>query len=132
MKKTVSSTLFWEEIMQETKASPYLKKLQKNALLFLQLAALLLLVFALMKPYITSTKIVGEQIIFVLDTSATMLAGKGQTTFEQHKETMKQLVKDLDGRRVTLVTTGNQPTVILREETNASTIEKSIDALQVT
>ena len=118
--------------MQETKASPYLKKLQKNALLFLQLAALLLLVFALMKPYIASTKIVGEQVIFVVDTSATMLAGKEQPTFEQHKETMKQLVKDIDGQRVTLVTTGNQPTVLLREETNASTIEKTIDALQVT
>ena len=62
-KKTVSSTLFWEEIMQETKASPYLKKLQKNALLFLQLAALLLLVLALMNPYIASTKITGEQVI---------------------------------------------------------------------
>ena len=69
-KKTVSSTLFWEEIMQETKASPYLKKLQKNALLFLQLAALLLLVLALMNPYIASTKIAGEQVIFVVDTSA--------------------------------------------------------------
>ena len=131
-KKTVSSTLFWEEIMQETRASPYLKKLQKNVLLFLQLAALLLLVLALMKPYIASTKIAGEQVIFVVDTSATMLAGKEQKTFEQHKETMKQLVKDMDGQRVTLVTTGNQPTVLLREETNASTIEKTIDSLQIT
>lgn len=118
--------------MQETKASPYLKKLQKNALLFLQLAALLLLVFALMKPYIASTKIVGEQVIFVVDTSATMLAGKEQSTFEQHKETMKQLLQNSDGKRITLVTTGSKPTVVLREETDAATIKKAIDSLQVT
>ncbi|WP_431029857.1 vWA domain-containing protein [Lysinibacillus sp. LZ02] len=131
-KQTVSSTLFWEEIMQETKASPYLKKLQKNILLFLQLAALLLLVFALMKPYLPSTKIAGEQVIFVVDTSATMLAGKEATTFEQHKDKMKQLLKEMDGKSITLVTTGRQPTVVLREETNTAEVEKAVDALEVT
>ncbi|MFF5995422.1 BatA and WFA domain-containing protein [Lysinibacillus sp. KU-BSD001] len=131
-KQTVSSTLFWEELMQETKASPYLKKLQKNSLLFLQLAALLLLVFALMKPYLPSTKIAGEQVIFVVDTSATMLAGKEATTFEQHKDKMKQLLKDMDGKSITLVTTGRQPTVVLREETNTAEVEKAVDTLEVT
>ncbi|UZN00942.1 hypothetical protein OL548_10950 [Lysinibacillus sp. MHQ-1] len=38
--------------MQETRVSPYLKHLQKNALLYLQLLALLLLVLALMNPYV--------------------------------------------------------------------------------
>jgi len=42
---TISSTLFWEQSMKETKVSPYLKNLQRNALFYLQMAALLLLLF---------------------------------------------------------------------------------------
>ena len=41
---TISSTLYWEQSMRETKVSPYLKNLQRNALFYLQMAALLLFV----------------------------------------------------------------------------------------
>ncbi|WP_285397453.1 BatA and WFA domain-containing protein [Lysinibacillus sp. fls2-241-R2A-57] len=130
--QTVSSTLFWSEIMQETRVSPYLKHLQKNALLYLQLLALILLVLALMNPYVKKSTIVGAQTIFVVDTSATMLAGKEQSTFDQHKKEMLSLVNELDGRPVTLITTGNTPKAILQQETNTKAIEKAIQELQVT
>ncbi|MFF2177167.1 BatA and WFA domain-containing protein [Lysinibacillus sp. NPDC058147] len=130
--QTVSSTLFWSEIMQETRVSPYLKHLQKNALLYLQLLALLLLVLALMNPYIKKSTIVGAQTIFIVDTSATMLAGKEQSTFDTHKKEMLSLVNELDGRPVTLITTGNTPKAILQQETNTKDIEKAIQQLQVT
>ncbi|MFT9820633.1 vWA domain-containing protein [Lysinibacillus sp. NPDC056185] len=130
--QTVSSTLFWSEIMQETRVSPYLKHLQKNALLYLQLLALLLLVLALMNPYVKKSTIVGAQTIFIVDTSATMLAGKEQSTFDTHKKEMLSLVNELDGRPVTLITTGNTPKAILQQETNTKDIEKAIQQLQVT
>ncbi|MFJ8514609.1 vWA domain-containing protein [Lysinibacillus xylanilyticus] len=130
--QTVSSTLFWSEIMQETRVSPYLKHLQKNALLYLQLLALLLLVLALMNPYVKKSTIVGAQTVFIVDTSATMLAGKGQSTFDTHKKEMLSLVNELDGRPVTLITTGNTPKAILQQETNTKNIEKAIQELQVT
>ncbi|WP_107942197.1 vWA domain-containing protein [Metasolibacillus fluoroglycofenilyticus] len=128
----VSSTLFWSEIMQETRVSPYLKHLQKNALLYLQLLALLLLMLALMNPFITKSKIAGAQVVFIVDTSATMLAGKEQATFEQHKEEMLALVHELNGRPVTLITTGHAPTAVLQQETNTNAVEQAIQALQVT
>jgi len=118
--------------MQETRVSPYLKHLQKNALLYLQLLALILLVLALMNPYVKKSTIVGAQTIFVVDTSATMLAGKEQSTFDQHKKEMLSLVNELDGRPVTLITTGNTPKAILQQETNTKAIEKAIQELQVT
>lgn len=130
--QTVSSTLFWSEIMQETRVSPYLKHLQKNALLYLQLLALLLLVLALMNPYVKKSTIVGAQTIFIVDTSATMLAGKEQSTFDTHKKEMLSLVNELNGRPVTLITTGNTPKAILQQETNTKDIEKAIQQLQVT
>ncbi|MFF2794685.1 vWA domain-containing protein [Lysinibacillus xylanilyticus] len=130
--QTVSSTLFWSEIMQETRVSPYLKHLQKNALLYLQLLALLLLVLALMNPYVKKSTIVGAQTIFIVDTSATMSAGKEQSTFDTHKKEILSLVNELDGRPVTLITTGNTPKAILQQETNTKNIEKAIQELQVT
>ena len=118
--------------MQETRVSPYLKHLQKNALLYLQLLALLLLVLALMNPYVKKSTIVGAQTIFIVDTSATMLAGKEQSTFDTHKKEMLSLVNELDGRPVTIITTGNTPKAILQQETNTKDIEKAIQQLQVT
>ena len=77
---TISSTLFWEQSMRETKVSPYLKNLQRNALFYLQMAALLLLVFILLGPYLNKEQAVGGHTILIVDTSASMLAGKKDTT----------------------------------------------------
>lgn len=131
-KKVVSSTLFWEEAMQETKASPYLQKLQKNALLFLQLAALCLFVLALMQPYIKKAEVKGEQVILVLDTSATMLAGDGEKLFDAHKKAMREIVKQADGAPVTLLTTGSKPEIIVRDEMSSRAVLAAIDELEVT
>lgn len=129
----VSSTLFWSEIMQETKVSPYLKHLQKNLLLYLQLLTLILLVLALMNPFVKTTEMAGEQAILIVDTSATMLAGEETTTFDDHKEQMMSLVSSIGGRRpVTIITTGDEPQIIVRQETNQSIVEKAINQLTVT
>lgn len=128
----VSSTLFWEQIMQETNVSPYLKHLQRNALFYLQMLALLLFVLALINPYTKTKEISGEQVIWIVDTSATMLAGKEQSTFEKHRKEMLSLVNAIGERPLTIITTGNEPKAILRQETNVKRIEKAIDELEVT
>jgi hypothetical protein len=131
-RQVISSTLFWEEAMKETKASPYLKKLQKNALLFLQVAALLLFVFALMNPYRTSSVITGQQVIFVVDTSASMLAGQDEALFDLHKKELQKLVEQAEGKEITVVATGNQPNVIVRNETKANAVKQAIEKLEIT
>lgn len=127
----VSSTLFWEEVMQETRVSPYLKYLQRNALFYLQMLALLLFVLALLNPYVKKETISGEQSIWIVDTSATMLAGKETSTFKQHKEQMKSLASKLGERPLTIITTGEEPKTIIRGETNTQVIQKAIDGLSV-
>lgn len=131
-KQEVSSTLFWEQVMQETKVSPYLKHLQRNALFYFQMLALLLFVLALMNPYVKTKEISGEQVIWIVDTSATMLAGKEKTIFEKHRDEMRSLVKSVGERPLTIITTGSEPKAVLRQETNARQIEKAIDELAVT
>lgn len=100
------------------------KAFTKNALLYLQLLALLLLVLALMNPYVKKSTIVGAQTIFIVDTSATMLAGKSQSTFDTHKQEMLTLMDELNGRPVTLITTGAAPKAVLQQETNMNEIKK--------
>lgn len=133
VKKSVSSTLFWQEAMKETKASPYLQHLQKNALFYLQMLGMLLLVIALIQPYWKTKAIAGEQIVFIVDTSATMNVRPDNSTtlFDQHKEKMLELVERLAGKPLTLITTGNEPAVLLRQEMNIEQLKKEISKLEV-
>ncbi|PSL27708.1 von Willebrand factor type A domain-containing protein [Planomicrobium soli] len=127
----VASTMFWQELMKEIKASPYLKKLQHHILLYLQLAALLICVFALLGPHLTSEALEGNEFIFVVDTSATMLAGE-PAAFELQQELMKEMATQTGGKPVTIVTTGANPEIVLRKEPNREALETAIDRLAVT
>ncbi|MGE6487817.1 vWA domain-containing protein [Paenisporosarcina sp. NPDC076898] len=132
IEKKISSTMFWETVMKETKVSPYLQYLQRNALFYLQMIALILLMFALLQPYLKSQAIAGEHIIWVVDTSATMLAeDNGEALFDTHKKEMMTLSEQLAGKPLTLITTGEEPTILLRDETNLSVIRSSIEGLEV-
>ncbi|MEK4711467.1 vWA domain-containing protein [Sporosarcina sp. FSL K6-5500] len=130
---TISSTLFWEQSMRETRVSPYLKNLQRNALFYLQMAALLLIVFILLGPYLTKEEAVGGHTILIVDTSATMLASnEGTSLFAQNQEAMKELVASRPGEPITIMTTGKEPIVVIREETDGEAIMTAIDKLTVT
>ncbi|MEK4406721.1 BatA and WFA domain-containing protein [Sporosarcina sp. FSL K6-6792] len=130
---TISSTLFWEQSMQETRVSPYLKNLQRNALFYLQIAALLLIVFILLGPYLTKEEAVGGHTILIVDTSATMLASnEGTSLFARNQEAMKELVASRQGEPITIMTTGKEPIVVMREETDGEAIMNAIDKLTVT
>lgn len=119
--------------MKETKASPYLQHLQRNALFYLQMLAMLLLVLALLQPYWKTKSLAGEQIVFIVDTSATMQVNANNSTslFEQHKEKMLQLVDELAGKPLTIITTGNEPTVLLRQEMNTEQMIQEIEKLEI-
>lgn len=130
---TISSTLFWEQSMRETRVSPYLKKLQKNALFYLQMAALLLLLFILLGPFMNKEELSNSEMIIIVDTSASMLASKAdQSIFDKHKVTMTELVNEHAGAAITIVTTGKEPAAIIREETDLGVITKAIENLEVT
>lgn len=130
--KTISSTMFWEQSMRETKVSPYLKNLQKNALFYLQMAALLLLLFILLAPFITKEEVISGQTIIVVDTSASMLVEKdGISLFDKHKEAIRKLVHERSAQPITIVSTGKEPMTVIREEKNAEEVISAINQLKV-
>ncbi len=71
---TVSSLYLWNTLLQETQANAPLQKLRRNLLLFLQLLAAFLLVFALARPFVYGSGLTGHTVVIVLDTSASMNA----------------------------------------------------------
>ncbi len=71
---TVSSLYLWNTLLQETQANAPFQKLRRNVLLFLQLLAAFLLIFALARPFVYGAGVSGHTVVIVLDTSASMNA----------------------------------------------------------
>jgi hypothetical protein len=129
---TISSTLFWERSMRETKVSPYLKNLQRNALFYLQMAALLLLLFILLRPYLPEETIAEGHTVFVVDTSASMAANDGELSlFEKNKVKMREIAEERAGESISILTTGKEPVLLVREETDERLVLSAIDSLDL-
>lgn len=119
---TVSSTLLWRQLLRDREANAPWQKLRRNLLLFLQLAILALLVFALARPYLPVPTIAGGNSIVLLDASASMQALDGgdegataapTTRFAAAQAEILQQINGLGGNdRMTLVQVGRVPTVL--------------------
>ena len=71
---TVSSLYLWNTMLQETQANAPFQRLRRNLLLFLQLLAAFLLIFALARPFLYGEAVTGHTDVIILDTSASMNA----------------------------------------------------------
>jgi sulfur relay (sulfurtransferase) complex TusBCD TusD component (DsrE family) len=133
-KKAINpSNLLWVQVMNEWKASPWLNKLQSNLLFWLQIAALTLLMLSLTKPVWFSKGVEGDQLIWVIDTSATMSAQNGnETALEEAKKGMKEMADSLHAQQITLIKAEDKPVILLNRENNPDVIDKAINRLTVT
>lgn len=127
-----SSNLLWEQTMNEWQASPWLKKLQQNLLFWLQIFVLLLLMFALVRPYWDSKGLKGEHNIFIFDTSATMASGKEINAFEKAKKQMLEMLEQHHGQKVTIIIAGEKPKIVVNKETNKNIILKELKNVKIT
>ncbi|CEG26799.1 vWA domain-containing protein [Bacillus sp. B-jedd] len=127
------SNLLWSEVMNEWQASPWLKKLQHNLIFWLQLAALFLLMFALVRPFWQSEAVAGEHLIFIVDPSATMSAeSDGGTRFRFAKKDMMDLSEKLQNQEVTIINAGQKPEIILNREPSKKSVKKAVGSLGLT
>jgi hypothetical protein len=131
--RRISSNMLWEQVLNEWQASPWLKKLQQNLLFWLQLLALLLLMFALVRPFWLQNELRGEELMLIVDTSASMAAKHEETTrFNHAKQELRDLAERLSGQGVTLIRAGQKPEILLSKETDPTTIKRSIEELTLT
>jgi hypothetical protein len=130
--RKIPSNMLWEQVLNEWQASPWLKKLQQNLLFWLQILALLLLMFALVRPFWLQNELKGEHLILIADPSASMSAEVGNSTrFEMAKAEMRSLAGKLSGQDVTLIMAGEKPEILLNKETDETVIKNRIDELEL-
>jgi len=70
--RTVSSVMLWQDAVADIQANAPFQKLKKNLLLLLQLLALLMLVFAIARPFVRARGANENRIAVILDSSASM------------------------------------------------------------
>lgn len=141
---TVPSHLLWDRVLRNMEANRPWQKLQNRLLLWLQLLAAALIIFALMQPFLRVSGSGSQHIVMVADTSGSMSAeaqsqdGEANKKEEQSfsrmdllKDRMKEYVKDEGrGKDITLLTVGARPVTHLSREEDDDKIMKAIDALQ--
>ncbi|TLS38242.1 vWA domain-containing protein [Pseudalkalibacillus caeni] len=131
--KVIPSTLLWEQVIQEWQANKWWRKLQQSLLLLLQLLFLILLIFSLVKPYLPGKGIEGEQLVVIMDTSASMNAKENdKTKFEASKIKVKELVDNLgSGQEVTVIAAQQSPHLLMARESDKHKIKRLIDGLKL-
>lgn len=102
----IPSVLLWEKWFRNQQSKTFLEKFIHNILMYMQIVILLLLVLALMSPYLRRPGSSGEPVVFVFDTSASMQhdAGNGQTRLEEAVERAKEQIASSEGTAFSVVT----------------------------
>ncbi|MBE5925325.1 MAG: VWA domain-containing protein [Lachnospiraceae bacterium] len=110
-----SSTLLWSEIYKNLEAKTPFEKLKHNILMYLQILAMLILIFALMAPVIRNGGVLQRNAILVIDTSASMkTAYNGKDSrLEEAKGRADNYIAGLnDSVNVTVISCDNEAQII--------------------
>ena len=93
----VSSSLLWKEAYKNTQANTPWEKVKVNIMMILQILIILLIIFALMSPFLKFGGKTYKNLIIVMDTTASMstLYDKDKTRLDEGKEMTKDYIKSI-------------------------------------
>lgn len=102
----ISSNLLWDKLFKNQQSKTFLEKFIHNILMYLQLLIILLLVLALMSPYIHREGRSRGNVILVMDTSGSMQhdAGNGRMRIEEAVAEAKSLIASSDETAFSILT----------------------------
>ncbi|QCT03969.1 hypothetical protein E6C60_3258 [Paenibacillus algicola] len=140
----VPSHMLWNRVLRNLEANRPWQKLQNRLLLWLQLLAAALLVFALMQPFLQVSGGGSQHLVIVADTSGSMSAeapgdaakkidpsSGGATRLELLKERLVEYTgREGRGRDISLVAVGARPAALLSRESSREDVVKAIEQLQ--
>ena len=125
----VPSSILWDKDVEDLKANTPFQRLRGNLLLPLQLLVLVLIIFALSRPFLKGTLATAGNVILLIDTSASMKATDiGESRFASLRTVSTNLINGFeDGTRITLVESGISPKIILGPTSNKSQLLKILN-----
>lgn len=130
-----SSGLLWKEIYNNIEASSPWEKLKKNLLMYIQIFTVLLLIFALMAPYLKRGGRVYNNVVIVVDNSASMgiMYNKDRTRFEEAISRACDYVDSLsETSQVTILTSAQETGIVKSNATDKSELKKALRAIPLT
>jgi Mg-chelatase subunit ChlD len=131
----ISSNILWEKLFKNRQSKTFLEKFIHNLLMYLQIFIILVLIFALMSPYIKSRGNTGGSVVFVLDTSGSMQHENedGTTRLDEAKEEIKGYLDSAENGTFSLVTTSAAGTDLLAVgSADAQSIVRILDQVECT
>ncbi|HEU0167081.1 MAG TPA: BatA and WFA domain-containing protein [Chloroflexota bacterium] len=112
----VSSTFLWEQLHRDLVAHEPWQRLKTSLLLLLQVLLMALLVFGLARPFFTANAQASDNVVLLLDSSASMQATDVKPSrFEVARQAAKQIVGRLsDDATGTLVRVRDHPDIVIQ------------------
>lgn len=129
-----SSIMLWQEIYKNLEAKTPFEKLKQNLLMYLQIFLMLLLIFALMAPMLKNGGELQENIVIVIDNSASMqyIYEGNQTRLDY---SVKRAEQEIDGfsenSTVTLITCNADASVVYQGK-DKSTLKRRLKEINPT
>jgi len=110
----VPATFLWPHRVDEVRANALIQRLRPSWLLFLQLLALGLTVFAFAKPQTRQQGLAGEATVIILDASASMSATDVRPSrFEEARKLARETIQSAHATdRIALIEAGPSPRVV--------------------
>ena len=130
-----SSSMLWKEIFNNIEATKPWEKLKKNLLMILQILTILLLIVALMAPYLKRGGRRYDNVVLVIDTSASMglRYNEDHTRLEEAVERAVDYIDSLsETSQVTILTAGQEAQIVKTNVTDKAELKKALRGLQVT
>lgn len=130
-----SSSMLWREIYNNIEATKPWEKLKKNLLMYLQILSVLLLIFALMAPYLKHGGRRFDNVVLVIDTSASMKVryNEDRTRLEEAIERACDYVDSLsETAQVTLLTSNQEAGIVKSNVSDKSEIRKALKEIIAT
>ena len=128
----VSTILFWRQIFEEKQPKSLWQKLRHLLSLLIQVAFLLLLVFALTEPIFRWEIRDARRLVLVVDNSASMNASDVAPAATRLAKAKEEALKLIDGLRsrdeMAIVAAGTQPTVRCGLTGHQGTLREKLDA----
>jgi hypothetical protein len=130
----VSSTLLWRRSLEDLHVNSLFQRLRRNLLLFLQLAAVFLLMFGLAGLRLKGTTGQGARYVLAVDNSASMNAADvSPTRLAKAKEEAKKIVDSMQSEDLAMVIAfSDRARVVSTYTSNRGLLKKRIDDIEPT
>jgi len=129
----ISSNLLWKKLLKNQQSKTFFEKFVHNILMYLQILTVILLVIALMSPFIQKEGKDGGRKILLMDTSGSMLhkGNNGKSRLEEAIEQACDYVRTMDNTRFSIVTVaGGDAQLLAVDSSDRSNIIRILQSLE--